>query len=226
MPPTSASTSSGTGSSSKAARRWSVASGPYSFSSKTRSRTSVRASGICRLSASRSPKRCTSTPRSRSTSANPSCSARARRTHSTSSKSKASLFEGVSRFSSRSGRCRMTRRSRPASESTWNPIHPSWPLGRPRGGSRGMSGRGRRSPAPSPSPPSPRLQPWVHRLRLQREHREDRLVHPPQRFAVRQPVERLQAERVLPQGQRALVAEMAYAQPPRGSPGGCTRARR
>ena len=38
------------GSSSKAARRWSVASGPYSFSSKTRSRTSVRASGISRAS--------------------------------------------------------------------------------------------------------------------------------------------------------------------------------
>ena len=51
--------------------------------------------------------------------------ARARRTHSTSSKSSASLLLGVSRFSSRSGRCRMTRRSRPASESTWNPMPPS-----------------------------------------------------------------------------------------------------
>lgn len=35
------------------------------------------------------------------------------------------LVAGVSLLSSRSGRCRMTRRSRPASESTWNPMSPS-----------------------------------------------------------------------------------------------------
>lgn len=61
-------------------------------------------------------------PRSRSTSANPSCSCCARRTQSTSSKRSASLLVGVSRFSSSPGRCRTTRRSCPTSESTWNPM--------------------------------------------------------------------------------------------------------
>ena len=45
MPPISASASSGAVSSSKSARSRSVASGPYSFSSKTRSSTRDRASG-------------------------------------------------------------------------------------------------------------------------------------------------------------------------------------
>ncbi|CAM5600341.1 hypothetical protein SGLAM104S_03832 [Streptomyces glaucescens] len=45
-------------------------------------------------------------------------------------------------------------------------------------------------------------QPGVDRLRLQRQHAEDRLVHPPQRLAVREPVQRLQAEGVLAQRER------------------------
>ncbi len=51
--------------------------------------------------------RCTRTPRSRSVSANASCSCLACLTHSTSSKRYSSWLVGVSRLSSRSGRCRI-----------------------------------------------------------------------------------------------------------------------
>ena len=77
-------------------------------------------------------------PGSRSISAKPSCSCLARCTHSTSSKSRSSLLVGVSRFSSRPGRCRITCRSGPTSESTWKRM--SDPL---RLGSCGCVGRGR-----------------------------------------------------------------------------------
>src|SRR5271170_101736 len=60
------------------------------------------------------------TPRERSTSANASCSACARLTQSTSSNSRSAALSGVRRLSSRPGRCRITCRSRPTSESTWN----------------------------------------------------------------------------------------------------------
>lgn len=59
----------------------------------------------------------------------------------------------------------------------------------------------------------PASQSRVDRLRLQGEDREDGLVDPPQRLAAAEPVEGLQAERVLAQGERALVAEEAAAQP-------------
>src|SRR5215469_12040426 len=58
-----------------------------------------------------------------------------------------------------------------------------------------------------------RSQPWVDRLGLQRENREDALVHPPQRLAAGDPVEGFQAESVLTQRQRALVCQSALAQP-------------
>ena len=64
----------------------------------------------------------------------------------------------------------------------------------------GVAGpRGRPPPTPPPS------QPRVHRLRLQGQHPEHRLVDPPQRLALGQPVERLQAERVLAERERPLV---------------------
>ena len=67
--------------------------------------------------------RCSSARRrrgSRSASANASCSACARLTQSMSSNSSSAALSGVRRLSSRPGRCRMTWRRRPTSESTWN----------------------------------------------------------------------------------------------------------
>src|SRR5205814_1950585 len=60
----------------------------------------------------------TRTPRSRSSSVNASCSSLAFLPHMTSSKSSSPTFRGVSRDSSRPGRCTMTWRSLPASEAT------------------------------------------------------------------------------------------------------------
>ena len=57
-------------------------------------------------------------PRSRITSQNMSCSALALLTHSTSSNSNSSAFDGVSLLCSRPGRCVMTWRSLPTSECT------------------------------------------------------------------------------------------------------------
>ena len=95
MPPTSASASSAAGSSSKAARRWSVASGPYSFSSKTRSRTSVLASGDCQRLGEQVAEEVHLHPAVAQHVGEPVVLlARARRTHSTSSKSSASLLVG------------------------------------------------------------------------------------------------------------------------------------
>ncbi len=56
----------------------------------------------------------------RRAAANASCSACARLTHSMSSNSRSATLSGVRRLSSRSGRCRITCRRRPTSESTWN----------------------------------------------------------------------------------------------------------
>ena len=58
----------------------------------------------------------TSTPRSRMTSQKASCSTLALLTHSTSSKSSSSAFEGVSLVCSNPGRWTMTRRSLPTSD--------------------------------------------------------------------------------------------------------------
>ena len=73
-------------------------------------------SGLTSASASRVSASNTSTPRSRITSANMSCSALALVTHSTSSNSSSSAFDGVRRVCSRPGRWTMTLRSLPTSE--------------------------------------------------------------------------------------------------------------
>ena len=69
-------------------------------------------------SASRRSTSYTSTPRSRITSQNASCSCLALLTHKTSSKSSSSAFDGVSLVCSRPGRCTITLRSWPTSECT------------------------------------------------------------------------------------------------------------
>jgi hypothetical protein len=56
-----------------------------------------------------------------------------------------------------------------------------------------------------------RLQAGVDWLGFQRENGEYALVHPPQWFTARGPVQALEPEGVLAQGQRALVAEPALA---------------
>src|SRR6185437_16953120 len=56
-------------------------------------------------------------------------------------------------------------------------------------------------------------EPWVDRLRLQRQDREDAFMHAPERFAATDAVERFEPEGVLTAGHRALVAEPALAQP-------------
>ena len=88
----------------------------------------VLADPVLGLGLERAPRRAaasawnTSTPRSRITSQNASCSAFARLTHSTSSNSSSSAFDGVSRVCSRPGRWTMTLRSLPTSEWTPNAI--------------------------------------------------------------------------------------------------------
>ena len=57
-----------------------------------------------------------------------------------------------------------------------------------------------------------RSQSRVDRLGLQRQHREHRLVHPPQRFTRGHPVQRFQAERILAQRHRPLVRDVPLAQ--------------
>ena len=57
-----------------------------------------------------------------------------------------------------------------------------------------------------------RSQPRVDRLRLQGQHAEHRLVHPPQRLPAGHPVQGLEAQRVLPQRQRPLPAQVAVPQ--------------
>ena len=57
------------------------------------------------------------------------------------------------------------------------------------------------------------LEPRVDRVGLQGEDGEDRFVDAPQRFAAGQPLERLQAERVLAQRERALEAQVAVLEP-------------
>ena len=81
--------------------------------------TQSLASGLASASASSFSISNTSTPRSRITSANMSCSAFARATQITSSNSSSPAFDGVSRVCSRPGRCTSTRRSLPTSE--WTP---------------------------------------------------------------------------------------------------------
>jgi len=53
----------------------------------------------------------------------------------------------------------------------------------------------------------------VDRLGLEREHGEHAFVYPPERLGPCQAVEAFKTERVLPLGQRPLVAEAAVAQP-------------
>jgi hypothetical protein len=56
-------------------------------------------------------------------------------------------------------------------------------------------------------------QPGVDRLGLRGQDGEHALVHPPQRLPPGGPLQRLQPERVLAEGQAALSAEVAGAQP-------------
>ena len=70
------------------------------------------------------------------------------------------------------------------------------------------------------------LQPRVDGLRLEGEDGEDRLVHAPQRLAGDVAVERLEPQRVLAQRERALVLQVALAQPGRGCRGAGSRGRR
>ena len=91
---------------------------PTSRSDRMCPHTQSRASALASACASRSSASNTSTPRSRITSANMSCSALARATHSTSSNSSSSALDGVSLECSRPGRCTITRRSFPTSEYT------------------------------------------------------------------------------------------------------------
>src|SRR6476469_2589357 len=73
-------------------------------------------------SPSRPRRRNTSTPRSRIFATNWSCSYCARSTHSTSSNSRSSWFDGVNRCRLSSGRCTITFRRRPTSEWTPNAV--------------------------------------------------------------------------------------------------------
>src|SRR5437773_7704944 len=57
--------------------------------------------------------------------------------------------------------------------------------------------------------PAGRLQPWIHRLTLQRQHAEDALVHAVQRLALSEAMQRLEPERELPQRERAFVRQAA-----------------
>src|SRR5256885_1756587 len=58
------------------------------------------------------------------------------------------------------------------------------------------------------------LQPRIHRLRLQSQHREHRLMHPPQRLPTHEPLHRLQPERVLSTGQPPHTPPRAHTTPP------------
>ena len=69
-------------------------------------------------------------------------------------------------------------------------------------------------------------QPRVHRLRLQGQHREDRLVHPPQRLALGQPVQRLQARARTRAGRASACGRGTGSAAAPGSPDGCTPGRR
>ena len=93
---------------------------PTSRSFRMCRHTQSLASGLASAWASRSSASNTSTPRSRIASQNMSCSALARATHSTSSKSSSSALDGVSRVCSSPGRCTITWRSLPTSDSTAN----------------------------------------------------------------------------------------------------------
>src|SRR5687768_10152825 len=57
------------------------------------------------------------------------------------------------------------------------------------------------------------LQPWVNRLALQRQHAEDALVHPPQRFAPDESGQGLDAQGELAERQRPLRAQVSAPQP-------------
>ena len=93
---------------------------PTSRSSRMCSATQSRTPGWSSASVSKVSASNTSTPRSRITSTNRSCSCLALATQMTSSKSNSPAFDGVSRACSRPGRCTITLRSRPTSECTPN----------------------------------------------------------------------------------------------------------
>src|SRR5688572_30819957 len=61
--------------------------------------------------------------------------------------------------------------------------------------------------------PDGELQPWVDRLALQRQHAGHALVDPAQRLAASEPLQPLDPQRKLTQGQPALPPDAAYPQP-------------
>ena len=128
IPPirTSVSSSSGIASKrSRRARRWPAGRRPARRT--CRSSTCLRASGMASVSREQVAEQVHLDARGRAgRSANASCSCWARLTHSTSSKRNSSLLLGVSRLSSSPGRCRITRLSRPTSESTWSAMASSF----------------------------------------------------------------------------------------------------
>src|SRR5947207_11372110 len=99
-------------------RARSAAAMPTSSSFRMWSLTQSLTPGWSRASVSSCSTWKTSTPRSRITSTNMSCSALARATQITSSNSSSSALDGVRRLCSRPGRCTITRRSLPTSECT------------------------------------------------------------------------------------------------------------
>ena len=104
-------------------RTGSTSDAPTVYSDTTSWINRSRAGALAaRASRRRSCSRNTSTPRSRIFATNRSCSSWARSTHSTSSNSSSSWFDGVSRWRLRSGRCTITLRSVPTSECTPKPV--------------------------------------------------------------------------------------------------------
>src|SRR6185312_3311646 len=140
IPPIRNSVTSSASDASAHSRARSAAAIPTSSSFRMWSLTQSLASGLASASASNCSTWKTSTPRSRITSTNMSCSALARATQITSSNSSSSALDGVRRLCSRPGRCTITRRSLPTSE--WTPsvmliTSFSWVLGL----SAGLDGR-------------------------------------------------------------------------------------
>jgi hypothetical protein len=113
-------TAAGSADPARSAARWAAVM-PTSRSFRMCSHTQSLASGLASTWASRSSATSnTSTPRSRIASQNMSCSALARATQSTSSKSSSAALDRVRRVCYRPGRCPITWRSLPASEFTPN----------------------------------------------------------------------------------------------------------
>jgi hypothetical protein len=69
------------------------------------------------------------------------------------------------------------------------------------------------------------LQPRVHRLTFEHQHRKGALMDPEERLAFNEPLQRFHSQGELPQSERALGAKSTRAIVP-GSAGPCTPVRR